>query len=104
MNTEIYKKVHNVRLSGSTCTSVFIYGQKVYCANVGNSRTILIRFDKNEDGCVTGALSADPGLAMTSSFGDATAARVGVTAIPEIIEHELTPDDKVLVLASDGVW
>jgi len=41
---------------------------------------------------------------MTKSFGDATAARVGVTAVPEIKEFELTSEDKVIVLASDGVW
>ena len=45
-----------------------------------------------------------PGLAMTRSFGDATAAQVGVTAIPEIKEFALTPHDRVIVLASDGVW
>ena len=32
------------------------------------------------------------------------AARVGVTAIPELFEYELTKDDKFVVLASDGVW
>ena len=32
------------------------------------------------------------------------AARVGVNAIPEIKEFSLTPEDKIIVLASDGVW
>jgi serine/threonine protein phosphatase PrpC len=32
------------------------------------------------------------------------AARVGVNAIPEIKEFSLTPEDKIMVLASDGVW
>ena len=32
------------------------------------------------------------------------AARVGVNAIPEIKEFSLTVDDKIIVLASDGVW
>ena len=32
------------------------------------------------------------------------AARVGVNAIPEIKEFTLTPEDKIIVLASDGVW
>ena len=41
---------------------------------------------------------------MTRSFGDGMAARVGVNAIPEIKEFTLTPQDKVIVLASDGVW
>lgn len=45
-----------------------------------------------------------PGLAMTRSFGDLMAARVGVTAIPEFTELELTPCDKFIVLASDGIW
>ena len=40
----------------------------------------------------------------SNSFGDATAARVGVNAIPEIKEFDLTSEDKVIVLASDGVW
>lgn len=41
---------------------------------------------------------------MTHSFGNSTVARVDVTAVPEIKEHEITPVDKALVLASDGVW
>jgi serine/threonine protein phosphatase PrpC len=45
-----------------------------------------------------------PGLAMTRSFGDAMAAKVGVTAIPECGEFDLTPNDKFIVLASDGIW
>ena len=45
-----------------------------------------------------------PGLAMTRSFGDAMAARVGVNAVPEIKEFTLQPEDKIIVLASDGVW
>ena len=32
-----------------------------------------------------------PGLAMSRSFGDAMAARVGVNALPEIKEFTLTP-------------
>jgi serine/threonine protein phosphatase PrpC len=40
---EVYKMVSDVRFSGSTCTSILTYGRKVYCANVGDSRTILIR-------------------------------------------------------------
>lgn len=42
-NQEVYKMVADVRFSGSTCTSILTYGRKVYCANVGDSRTILIR-------------------------------------------------------------
>lgn len=45
-----------------------------------------------------------PGLAMTRSFGDEVASRVGVTAEPEILELDLCPEDRFIVLASDGVW
>ena len=47
---------------------------------------------------------AIPGLAMTRSFGDSMAARVGVIAEPELKMIELNKDDKFIVLASDGVW
>lgn len=62
-----------------------------------------------------------PGLAMTRSFGDEVASRVGVIAEPgkfkfhfqlhlsysfpiEILELDLCKEDKFIVLASDGVW
>lgn len=45
-----------------------------------------------------------PGLAMSRSFGDSMACRAGVHAVPEIKQFELTSDDKIIVLASDGVW
>jgi serine/threonine protein phosphatase PrpC len=45
-----------------------------------------------------------PGLAMSRSFGDEVAASVGIIAQPEISEWKLTPEDKFIILASDGVW
>lgn len=46
-----------------------------------------------------------PGLAMTRSIGDMAASSVGVTAEPEIkVFANLTPQDKILVIASDGIW
>lgn len=49
-NNEVYKMVSDVRFSGSTCTSILTYGKKVYIANVGDSRTILIKANPNGDG------------------------------------------------------
>ena len=117
VSNELSRDINDLRFSGSTCTSILAYGNKVWCANVGDSRTLLIRQDpKNLDGCQVRALSRDhkpddpyeaerirlsngrieaykdergnkigplrvwlprddvPGLAMTRSFGDATAA------------------------------
>ena len=45
-----------------------------------------------------------PGLAMTRSFGDRVAATVGVVSIPEIKEYIFNPNDKFMIIASDGVW
>ena len=41
---------------------------------------------------------------MTRSFGDTVAASVGVTSDPEIFDYDLMTEDKIIVLASDGVW
>ena len=52
-----------------------------------------------------------PGLAMSRSFGDQVAARVGVISEPgieniylEIEEFIYKKDDKFIILASDGIW
>ena len=45
-----------------------------------------------------------PGLAMSRSFGDHCAAEVGVIADPEVLEMNLTEQDKFIAIASDGVW
>lgn len=45
-----------------------------------------------------------PGLAMARSVGDMLAHTVGVSSIPEIKEHDLTPEDTFIIWASDGVW
>jgi len=41
---------------------------------------------------------------MSRSFGDLVAQRVGVNAVPELSNVRLGPQDKVIVIASDGVW
>jgi serine/threonine protein phosphatase PrpC len=45
-----------------------------------------------------------PGLAMTRAFGDAVSMLAGVNAEAEILEYEMTRNDKVIIIASDGVW
>ena len=41
---------------------------------------------------------------MTRSFGDSVAHSVGCNAEPEMSEYVFTKEDKVIVIASDGVW
>jgi serine/threonine protein phosphatase PrpC len=45
-----------------------------------------------------------PGLAMSRSFGDYVASQVGVISQPEVMKHTLRPQDKFMVVASDGIW
>ncbi|CAI2384423.1 unnamed protein product [Moneuplotes crassus] len=45
-----------------------------------------------------------PGLAMSRSIGDIVAHSVGVECSPEIKEFTLKPEDKILVIGSDGLW
>ena len=48
--------------------------------------------------------SNSPGCAFTRSFGDAEGERVGVYAVPEITNHTIQATDRLVVLASDGVF
>lgn len=45
-----------------------------------------------------------PGLAMSRSLGDKIAQSVGVSPVPEVKEFLISPQDRFIVLASDGVW
>jgi serine/threonine protein phosphatase PrpC/CRP-like cAMP-binding protein len=45
-----------------------------------------------------------PGTAFTRSIGDAMAEELGVFAEPEMLTREISPDDRIIVLASDGVF
>jgi serine/threonine protein phosphatase PrpC len=45
-----------------------------------------------------------PGLAMSRSFGDSIAARVGVISEPDIGFHRIHASDKFIIIASDGLW
>lgn len=45
-----------------------------------------------------------PGTAFTRSFGDSIAEQLGVNAEPEIVVRDLLPEDRIIVLATDGVF
>ena len=65
---------------------------------------------KDENGNWSGPLriwlkdSDGPGLAMTRSFCDVVASTIGVICIPEIFEYKLKKEDKVIIIASDGLF
>lgn len=45
-----------------------------------------------------------PGLAMSRSLGDMIAHSVGCSCEPDITHTVLGSKDKIIVVASDGVW
>jgi len=45
-----------------------------------------------------------PGLSMSRSFGDLAAETVGVYAEPELVQTTISASDKLIVLATDGIW
>jgi serine/threonine protein phosphatase PrpC len=46
-----------------------------------------------------------PGLNMSRCLGDLMGHQdCGISAEPEVLEHQVTPEDHVLLLCSDGVW
>lgn len=143
---EVCSTTIDCSFSGTTLVSTLIVGNKIYCANVGDSRAVLARKPQGAKKWVVDELSHDhkpdlpkekariekqggrveplldeydnafgpprvwlkdediPGLAMSRSIGDQVAARVGVTAEPEIIEATFSSEDKYILLASDGIW
>ena len=44
VNREVCTILSDVRFSGSTCVGVLTYGRKLFIANVGDSRAILVKF------------------------------------------------------------
>ena len=69
-----------------------------------------IRPMKDEDGEFIGPMRVYmkdkdmPGLAMTRSFGDYFGSTAGVISEPEVSEYFFKPEDKFMVLASDGLF
>jgi len=69
-----------------------------------------IRPMKDDDGEFIGPLRVYmkdrdmPGLAMTRSFGDYFGSTAGVISEPEVSEYFFQPEDKFIVLASDGLF
>jgi serine/threonine protein phosphatase PrpC len=44
-----------------------------------------------------------PGLHISRSIGDTIAKQVGVTASPEVQSYELSSEDRVIIILSEGV-
>ena len=108
---------------GTTATLVLIKDNKIYCANVGDSKAYII-YDKtykqistdhkcsNED--EKARVISQGGkihknrvmgqLILTRTLGDLYVKQFGVSNMPDISVNEIRDSVKYVVLASDGVW
>ncbi|KAL8251984.1 hypothetical protein R6Q59_035677 [Mikania micrantha] len=115
----------NFRDDGSTASTAVLVGNRLYVANVGDSRTIISKAGKaiplsedhkpnrsdererieNAGGVVMWAGTWRVGgvLAMSRAFGNRMLKQF-VVAEPDIQEQELCEEFELLVLASDGLW
>lgn len=117
--------------SGCTATTILINDKHIVCANSGDSRTVLsingdakpLSYDHKPTNegekariCAAGGFvemgRVNGNLALSRAIGDfefkksinLPAEEQIVTALPDIIEHELSDDDEFVVLACDGIW
>ena len=120
-------KENNFYQVGATACIVFISrengGRVLYCANVGDTRCVLIKTleakrlsyddrasDENEynrimkqGGVVFGGRVYGQ-LMLSRAFGDWELKSYGVICEPHITKINIDDDDKYIVIASDGVW
>lgn len=126
----ILKDLRDV-FSGCTATVALVSDTEIYCANAGDSRTVVsvggvakpLSFDHkpSNEGEKSRILAAggfvdygrvNGNLALSRAIGDFEFKRQSdlppeqqiVTAMPDIIVHELGAKDEFLVLACDGIW
>lgn len=131
------------QLSGTCAICILIKENKVYIANLGDSRAVIGNFSTDQISALEVSIDhkptrdgekdrvlksggkiersmvdekevgpfrvwkADedvPGIAITRSLGDFIAHKIGVIADPEVTTKEIEPEDKFIIIGSDGVW
>ena len=116
-------KYYDSENTGSTATVVLIQDNKIYCANVGDSRAYIIydnymkqitvdhkctvpeeaeRIRKCGGKITKNRVQGQ--LVLSRSLGDLYCKKFGVTNIPDISVNKIDYNIKYVVIASDGIW
>ena len=119
-----YEEIDNC---GSTCTIIYIDKElnSIYCANVGDSKSVLMKYDKSfkvltkahkivtnneevlrikEKGGLVFNNRLFGQLALTRALGDLSMKENGLINTPYVSKNSINEDDALVVFASDGVW
>ena len=116
-------KFYDSEYTGSTATIVLIQDNKIYCANVGDSRAYII-YDNNIKQITVDHKCSVPEeaeriincggkitknrvqgqLVLSRSLGDLYCKKYGVTNLPYISTNKIDYNVKYIVIASDGIW
>lgn len=108
---------------GNTATIVYISDKTLYCANVGDSKCILVSkrnfkrlsyedkcIDENEKNRIISAggevtkKKLNGILSVSRAMGDFFLKDYGLISEPHITKIEINYDDKFCIIASDGIW
>ena len=118
--------------TGCTSNVILITPNKIFCANAGDSRSILVKKDNsvtelsydhkpgntdeeariNAAGHFVSDDRVDGNLALSRAFGDfqykdqknKKASEQAVTADPDVKVVDRAPDDRFIICACDGIW
>ena len=116
-------KFYDSEYTGSTATIVLIQDNKLYCANVGDSRAYIIYNNSikqitvdhkcnvpeeaerimNAGGKIT-KNRVQGQLVLSRSLGDLYVKKYGVSNLPDISVNKIDYNIKYVVIASDGIW
>lgn len=108
---------------------MLVLNNTLYIANLGDSKSILCRYKPGEDKHVAVPLTTDHSpsvyaermriqkaggyvregrvmgiLEVSRSLGDGPYKNHGVTCLPDVKRCQLTPNDRYIMIACDGLW
>lgn len=116
-------KFYDSEYIGCTATIVLIQNNKIYCANVGDSKAFILE-EGGAKQISTDHKCTDPDeqkrilekggkiiknrflgqLILSRTLGDLHAKKYGITPSPSVSVSDISKSTKYIILASDGVW